>query len=160
MAATHCTVESCDRPIRNKLRGLCNTHYLRVTRHGRLHSTRGERGKGTITSHGYKTIHAKYEHRILVESALGKPIPKGVEIHHVDGNKLNNAPTNLVVCQDRSYHHLLHMRQDALDTAGNPDYRKCLICTEYGDPNTMYEYASHSAKGKRYKHKQKNGVCV
>lgn len=29
-----CTVDGCDRPIRNKAQGLCNSHYLRLRRYG------------------------------------------------------------------------------------------------------------------------------
>lgn len=48
-------------------------------------------------------------HRRRAELALGKPLPRGAEVHHADGSKGDNAPL-LVICQDRAYHMLLHKR--------------------------------------------------
>lgn len=53
-------------------------------------------------------------HKLLCERALGKPLPPGAEVHHVNGNKRYNAHRNLVVCQDHAYHVLLHERTKAL----------------------------------------------
>lgn len=80
----------------------------------------------------------KLAHVALVERALGKPLPKGVEIHHVDQNGLNNAPSNLVVCPDAAYHKLLHQRQRAFDACGHYDWRKCHICKQYDAPENMW----------------------
>jgi HNH endonuclease len=54
------------------------------------------------------------EHTLVAERALGHYLPTGAVVHHVDGNKWNNTPTNLVICQDQAYHVLLHKRQRAL----------------------------------------------
>ena len=72
----------------------------------------------------YVRIGDTYEHRIIAERALGKPLPKGAKVHHVDENERNNAHSNLVICQDQSYHKLLHVR--------------ALIVRAGGDPNTTY----------------------
>lgn len=47
-------------------------------------------------------------HRRRAVQALGRPLPKGSELHHVDGS--HRADASLVICQDRAYHNLLHAR--------------------------------------------------
>lgn len=60
---------------------------------------------------------------------MGKPLPRGAEVHHVDRNRYNNSPSNLVVCQDHAYHMLLHARQRVVDAGGNPNTQRiCLTC--------------------------------
>lgn len=50
------------------------------------------------------------EHIVLAEKALGRPLPKGSQVHHVNSNKGDNGRGNLVICQDAKYHSLLHRR--------------------------------------------------
>lgn len=71
----------------------------------------------------------KKAHVAIVEAVLGRSLPKGAQVHHVDGNGMNNAHSNLVVCQDQTYHHLLHARQRIVAAGGNPDtHRVCWGC--------------------------------
>lgn len=78
-----------------------------------------------------------YEHIHIAEKALGKPLPKGVQVHHVDFDKTNNSNGNLVICPDQAYHRLLHRRTKALEACGNPNYYCCRFCGEWDDPNNM-----------------------
>lgn len=48
-------------------------------------------------------------HRIRAEHALGRPLPKGVEVHHVDRDPWN-ATARLVICENHAYHMFLHRR--------------------------------------------------
>lgn len=70
-----------------------------------------------------------YEHVLIAERALGRYLPEGVEVHHVDEDSTNNANTNLVICQDRAYHKLLHVRARVVAAGGNPDTERiCSTC--------------------------------
>lgn len=69
------------------------------------------------------------EHIVIAEVALGHPLPPKAEIHHVDENTLNNAKANLVICQDREYHDLLHVRAKVLRAGGDPNRQRiCGAC--------------------------------
>lgn len=68
-------------------------------------------------------------HIAIAEKAYGRKLPKGAEVHHVDQDKTNNSPSNLVVCVDHAYHALLHSRQRIFDAGGHPDTHKiCSTC--------------------------------
>lgn len=70
-----------------------------------------------------------YEHVLIAEAALGMLLPAGAEIHHVDNDRRNNAKSNLVVCQDKAYHKLLHVRTRIVRAGGNPNTDKiCCDC--------------------------------
>jgi hypothetical protein len=76
-----------------------------------------------------------YEHVQIAERALGRYLPTGAEIHHVDENPSNNAQTNLVICQDKAYHKLLHVRARIVRAGGNPNTH--LICSKCGEPKPL-----------------------
>lgn len=86
-------------------------------------------------------------HRQIVENILGISLPSAVEIHHIDYNKANNKKSNLVVCQDRKYHQLLHRRTDTLLAGYNPDtHHKCNDCGDYKE-NTNFSFNKTRASG-------------
>ena len=95
----------------------------------------------TLHAHGYakRSTARRSLHVEMAERALGKPLPPGVEVHHVNGIKHDNRPENLVICPDHAYHFLLHARQRAMDACGDPSFRKCEICGEWGNPDQMYQ---------------------
>lgn len=91
-------------------------------------------------------------HKLIVEKVLGRPLPEGAEIHHVDGNGLNNAHKNLVVCPDRAYHALLHRRTEAFEKCGHADWYKCVLCKEWDAPENLSLYVPKDQKTPRGMH--------
>jgi len=78
------------------------------------------------------------QHRAVAERAMRKKLPAKAVMHHVNGNPKDNRNHNLVVCEDQGYHYLLELRTRALEACGNPNLRRCYICTKWGDPDTMH----------------------
>ena len=62
-------------------------------------------------------------HRLLAERALGKPLPKRAEVHHADGSK-TSITGPFVICENRQYHKLLHVRMRIKAAGGNPNTDK------------------------------------
>ena len=91
-------------------------------------------------------------HVAIAEKALGRKMPKGVEIHHVDENGLNNDHSNLVICPDRAYHKLLHVRTNALNACGNANWLRCVRCGNYDDPKKMRLYIPKDQKSPYAEH--------
>lgn len=93
---------------------------------------------------GYRSVSQggveKLEHVCVAERALGKPLPEGAIVHHVDGDRSRNIGGNLVVCPNRAYHNLIHMRERALDACGHASWRKCVHCGQYDDPINLVFY--------------------
>ena len=85
----------------------------------------------------------KYEHVNVAEMALGKELPAGACVHHVNEVQSDNRPENLVICQDGAYHRLLHSRMRALAACGNANWRRCWICREHDDPARLSRPERH-----------------
>jgi len=111
-----------------------------------------KRGDGTIKD-GYTIFNgggeSRREHRIIAEKALGRPLPDKIVIHHVDEDRSNNNQSNLVICPDRKYHFLLHMRMRSYDACGHSDWLKCRYCGEYDSPNNLVIYKGNSPSHKK-----------
>jgi HNH endonuclease len=96
-------------------KGYCRIHLQRLRRYGRVENILAPKGEGHINDQGYKLITingiAIREHVFLAEKALGRPLPKGVIVHHLNEDKLDNyTALNLIICPDVAYHKLLHKR--------------------------------------------------
>lgn len=85
------------------------------------------------------------EHVLVAERALGRFLPHGAQVHHVDGNKKNNSNRNLVICQDGAYHKLLHIRARILRAGGNPNTEA--ICSTCKIVKSRAEFNKRSGHG-------------
>jgi hypothetical protein len=82
-----------------------------------------------IKSYRVATVNGRADrvHRLRAEAALGRPLPPGAVVHHTDGTKSEASP--LVICQNQSYHRLLHGRMDIIRAGGSPEtHRICSRC--------------------------------
>lgn len=107
-------------------------HQDRYFHNGRWYVWRP--GHEKATSRGFVL-----EYILLAEAALGRPLPQGADVHHADGDSSNNV-SNLVICQSREYHQLLHVRMEALQACGDPNWRKCPYCKKYDSPDNLVKW--------------------
>lgn len=111
----------------------------------RMRGPSNHRWKGgkALDGHGYVTVRMPehhragangrvFEHILVAERALGRLIQHPAEVHHVNGIKGDNRNENLVICEDRGFHMLLHQRARAYTATGNPKALRCRICGQWG----------------------------
>lgn len=70
---------------------------------------------GRVKQFGYWCIQQedggyKREHRLVMEKYLGRHLKKGEDIHHINGNRLDNGIENLLLVTS-SEHHKIHYRE-------------------------------------------------
>lgn len=109
----------CSKPCRGRsMRGADNHHWS---------------GGRSVKPNGYIQVtengRREFEHVLVAERAIGHRLPAGARVHHVDGDRANNAARNLVVCPNDAYHQLLHVRARVVAAGGNPNTDKvCSSC--------------------------------
>jgi len=79
-----------------------------------------------ITSHGYEKIYIgigdyradskgyAYVHRLVASNILGRDLMKGEQVHHIDGNRLNNDETNIAVLPSKKHHAVFHRKPQSM----------------------------------------------
>jgi hypothetical protein len=89
-------------------------------RHPRATNWKGGR---SVASNGYVLVRVgkdhhladvrgyAYEHRLVAEQKLGRPLRKGEIPHHINGVKTDNRPENIEVVESRFAHHVKHRRK-------------------------------------------------
>jgi hypothetical protein len=110
------------------------------------------KGGRTITKHGYVLIRVgkdhpladvrgyAYEHRIVASKKLGRTLGDNEIVHHVDGNTLNNDPSNLEVVKGIFSHAFLHRKK--IGNKRSPGEQNPIIYCECGCGSQLLKYDS------------------
>ena len=100
-----CSIDGCTKPRR--ARGWCVNHYALFRKNGGpLIQKRRSNGEGTINWMGYYLLklpdHPNAnvngyvgQHRVIMAEHLGRPLLKGENVHHRNGNRADNRLGNL-----------------------------------------------------------------
>ena len=74
----------------------------------KLRNARLNKGEGKT----YEKTYGRHTHRIVAEQMLGRALNPREVVHHIDGNKRNNKPENLIVFTSQEEHAAYHEKQN------------------------------------------------
>ena len=141
------SLDVVDKP---SLEGATNSNM----KHKHSHNYKG----GHITQHGYKLIYVgklhhlsnpsgyAYEHRIVAEKKYKRRLKNGEHVHHIDGDKLNNSPENIVIlsASEHRFIHRIAKSNKKHPSEGNPIIKCACGCGEeflkYDESNRPRKY--------------------
>ena len=87
-----------------------------------------------------------YEHRLVAESKLGRRLIDGEQIHHIDGDKLNNNPDNIEPVATMADHRLKHRKRDTGRRLPREINQKILCACGCGSKFLKYDNSGRSRK--------------
>lgn len=71
-------------------------------------SERERLNKGPCARDTYRKSRGRHEHRIVAEQMLGRRLKHGEVVHHINGDKHDNRPENLMVFASQKEHAKYH----------------------------------------------------
>lgn len=97
------------------------------------------KGGCTVASNGYVLVKARwhpaadsrgyvYEHRLVAERLLGRPLREGEQVHHLNHVKTDNRPENLRVMASQQHHAAEHRVRTDLRRPGEPNPTIACLC--------------------------------
>jgi hypothetical protein len=90
-----------------------------------------------------------YEHRLVMERMLGRPLTSDEIVHHRDGNGLNNLPENLRLV-DRVEHGRIHFGKDSKGDRWAREYDACVNCGRTDRPHNAHGLCKRCDDNRRY----------
>ena len=85
-----------------------NPERMNFQTRAKLRAARLDSGSGQA----YTKTFGQHTHRVVAEQMLGRALLPGEVVHHVDGNKRNNDPKNLIVFPSQAEHARWHKEHE------------------------------------------------
>lgn len=122
-------------------------------------------GNAKINSYGYYQIksrkegnNGKYLHRLVFEDYYNCKLDKNDVIHHIDGDKLNNHPANLI-CMSQKAHGLLHNKDRIFSEEHKQKLSESHKGMEYSNKDKINMSKSKNTTGYYRVSKNKDNTC-
>lgn len=91
-----------------RMNELFNPDRMTMDVRAKLHDAHLGKGEGKT----YTKTFGRHTHRIMAEQLLGRALKKGEVVHHIDGDKRNNDPFNLMIFKTQAAHALWHKNEE------------------------------------------------
>ena len=115
------------RACSNKRNGIAKIGKYTAWNSGKRYSIRETERTEYVDTHGYVQVWCgrgegsrgrkdgyRLKHHLVMEDALGRKLESQEIVHHIDGNKLNNDISNLLLCRNTSHHRSIHNQLEQL----------------------------------------------